>query len=97
VIFGGGRLSTKTSEVPLDYDTFLEVYEDANKAAVSPTKKTAETKEVPRVKNNTSEPETSSDVAESTSDDDDVSTTSEETPEVSEEPRTRVRRRRTEN
>lgn len=35
VIFGGGRLTTKTNEIALDYDAFLEVYDEANKAAVA--------------------------------------------------------------
>ena len=35
VIFGGGRLSTKTNEIALDYDEFLNVYDEANKAAVA--------------------------------------------------------------
>ena len=34
VIFGGGRLTTKKNEIPLDYDAFLEVYDEANKNAV---------------------------------------------------------------
>lgn len=34
VIFGGGRLTSKTNEIALDYDAFLEVYDEANKAAV---------------------------------------------------------------
>lgn len=34
VIFGGGRLTTSTTEIPLDYDAFLEVYEEANRNAV---------------------------------------------------------------
>ena len=38
VIFGGGRLTTKTNEIALDYDEFLEVYEEANKAAVESMK-----------------------------------------------------------
>ena len=38
VIFGGGRLATKTNEIALDYDAFLEVYDDANKAAVASMK-----------------------------------------------------------
>lgn len=33
VIFGGGRLLTKTDEIPLDYDAFLDVYAEANDAA----------------------------------------------------------------
>ena len=35
VIFGGGRLTTKTNEIALDYDSFLDVYDEANKAAVA--------------------------------------------------------------
>lgn len=35
VIFGGGRLAASTSEIPLDYDAFLEVYIEANKNAVA--------------------------------------------------------------
>ena len=35
VIFGGGRLVTKTNEIPLDYDDFLAVYDEANKLAVA--------------------------------------------------------------
>lgn len=35
VVFGGGRLTVATTEIPLDYDAFLAVYEEANKNAVS--------------------------------------------------------------
>lgn len=35
VVFGGGRLNVNIHEVPLDYDAFLAVYEEANKNAVS--------------------------------------------------------------
>ena len=38
VIFGGGRLTTKTNEIALDYDAFLEVYNEANKAAAASMK-----------------------------------------------------------
>ena len=38
VIFGGGRLTTKTNEIALDYDSFLELYDEANKAAVASMK-----------------------------------------------------------
>lgn len=38
VIFGGGRLTTNTNEIALDYDAFLEVYDEANKAAVESMK-----------------------------------------------------------
>jgi hypothetical protein len=38
VIFGGGRLTASTNEIPLDYAAFLEVYEEANKNAVAKMK-----------------------------------------------------------
>ena len=33
VVFGGGRLPVDIEEIPLDYDKFCEVYEEANEAA----------------------------------------------------------------
>lgn len=39
VIFGGGRLLTKTDEIPLDYQEFLKVYDEANQSAVENMKK----------------------------------------------------------
>lgn len=44
VIFGGGRLLTKTDEIPLDYEAFLDVYEEANIAAAESLKKTKTSK-----------------------------------------------------
>ena len=44
VIFGGGRLATKTNEIPLDFDDFLAVYDEANKQAIASLNK-AEIKE----------------------------------------------------
>lgn len=38
VIFGGGRLTANTNEISLDYDEFLEVYDEANKNAVESMK-----------------------------------------------------------
>lgn len=35
VIFGGGRLAIDEKEIPLDYQAFLEIYDEANKNAVS--------------------------------------------------------------
>lgn len=35
VIFGGGRLKASTNEIPLDYNEFLKIYEEANKNAVA--------------------------------------------------------------
>ena len=34
VVFGGGRLTVSAREIPLDYDAFLAVYDEANKNAV---------------------------------------------------------------
>lgn len=38
VIFGGGRLTVSTNEIPLEYDAFLKVYDEANKNAVAKLK-----------------------------------------------------------
>jgi phage nucleotide-binding protein len=38
VIFGGGRLTASTNEIPLEYAAFLKVYEEANKNAVAKLK-----------------------------------------------------------
>ncbi len=35
VIFGGGRLTVSTDEIPLDYDAFVDLYQEANKNAVA--------------------------------------------------------------
>lgn len=47
VTFGGGRLSTNVTEIPLDYGEFLTVYEEANASAASKVnkRKVAEPKE----------------------------------------------------
>lgn len=42
VIFGGGRLKTQTNEIELDYDTFVSVYNEANKSAGKVARGTAE-------------------------------------------------------
>lgn len=38
VIFGGGRLTASTTEIPLDYNAFLNVYAEANRNAVAKLK-----------------------------------------------------------
>lgn len=48
VIFGGGRLTVKSNEIPLEYDALMKVYDEANKgkkAAVKPEPKPEEPKE----------------------------------------------------
>lgn len=42
VIFGGGRLKTKTNEIELDYEAFISVYNEANKSTGKTVKDTAE-------------------------------------------------------
>ena len=105
VIFGGGRLSTNTNEIALDYDKFLEVYEDANKAAVSSMKSGVRATKDSDVKNDKveeqSEGEKSNpdDVPEPEVNDAEETPVVEETTVVeTEAPKTRTRRtRRTEN
>jgi phage nucleotide-binding protein len=81
VIFGGGRLTTKTNEIALDYDAFLEVYEEANKAAVaSMTGNKPETEKKPSKGRNTKvQEETHSDDENMSSD----SASEQEEPEIS--------------
>lgn len=38
VVFGGGRLTVHTKEIPLDHDAFCEVYEEANQKAAGAMK-----------------------------------------------------------
>jgi phage nucleotide-binding protein len=38
VIFGGGRLTVEKNEIPLDYEEFLKVYDEASKNAASAVK-----------------------------------------------------------
>lgn len=39
VIFGGGRLTVRDKEIPLTYDAFCEVYEEANQKAAGAVKR----------------------------------------------------------
>jgi phage nucleotide-binding protein len=48
VIFGGGRLTVTEKVIPLDYDEFMKVYEEANTLAVKGIKKTADTSNAPK-------------------------------------------------
>lgn len=50
VVFGGGRLTTSVNEIDLDYDTFLEVYEEANKSAAANLKSEEKKEEKPQSK-----------------------------------------------
>ena len=95
VIFGGGRLTTNTNEIALDYDAFLDVYDEANKAAVASLNTSGRTSRS-KVTNNTpeteNEPQTVTDNAE-VNDAEEVNEVVSETP-VEEAPKTRTRKRR---
>lgn len=102
VIFGGGRLTVTKKEIPLDYDDFMAVYDEANGKAVRATRSTSKKQPIetpPTV--NTEE------VSDSGSEDDSVaeaSTADSLTPEVQEaepkkeekveEPKPRQRKKR---
>ena len=65
VIFGGGRLTTKTNEIALDYDAFLNVYDEANKRASETPSRGSKGKDIePTEKPNTDENKGSEDDSE---------------------------------
>lgn len=119
VIFGGGRLTTKTNEIALDYNEFLEVYDGANKAAVESMKNgsnssTTSGSSTSRGRKSSVEEKPTESENEAVQDDAETTESVEEEtvivgtepmgyfvpqaePVVEEAPRTRVRKRRTEN
>lgn len=80
VIFGGGRLTTKTNEIALDYDAFLEVYDEANKAAVASMK--GESTNKPETDKKPSRGRTGRGKVEKGSDDENMSSDSDSEPEI---------------
>ena len=86
VILGGGRLSTKTNEIPLVYEAFLEVYDDANKSTI-----TTQNKHVEQSKE-TITTEVQGDVLESTETLNEVEKVTLEV--ADEQPKTRTRKKR---
>lgn len=97
VIFGGGRLLTKTDEIPLDYNEFLKVYIEANAAAVESLKRKEKTNEEQSI----NQPEENSLDPINGEEDEQAEKTSMETVETNggetienPKPRTRVRKRR---
>lgn len=48
VIFGGGRLTVTNREIPLDYEAFCEVYEEANAKAAEAVKRGGTTPATPK-------------------------------------------------
>lgn len=99
VIFGGGRLTTSTNEIALDYDKFLGVYEEANKAAVESMSKPKSTsrKKKEEVEDIPSEPIDNEEALTNETKQIELEEKAEETDEKSEKeekPKTRVRKRR---
>lgn len=84
VIFGGGRLTVTKKEIPLNYDAFMEVYDEANGKAVKATRgsKKQAVETPPTLKEDT--------VPDSGSEDE----VQENEPKATEAPKTRTRRKR---
>ena len=97
VIFGGGRLTTKTNEIALDYDEFLNVYDEANKGAVVVEKPSRAKNTEPTEKADTDENSDAEEVLDGQVSVDDVLAEAPAPTEVPEAPKTRVRKRRNEN
>lgn len=57
VIFGGGRLTVRDKEIPLTYDAFCEVYEEANQKAAGAVKRGGNTPATPHLKPPTRPPQ----------------------------------------
>lgn len=57
VIFGGGRLTVRDKEIPLTYDAFCEVYEEANQKAAGAVKRGGNTPLPPHLKPPTRPPQ----------------------------------------
>lgn len=109
VIFGGGRLTTTTNEIDLDYDEFLTVYDEANKDAVAKMKGESENTSKKSYKGetdnknkskdkSTNEEEKQKDEENMTSDEGSENEDNESVEEPKEEvPKSRTRKRRGEN
>ena len=95
VIFGGGRLTVTKKEIPLDYDAFMEVYEEANGKAVKETRASFSRKQAvetpPTVKEDEEVQETTPETPEVDSSAPEVQ---EDEPKEIEQPKTRTRRKR---
>ena len=97
IIFGGGRLLTKVDEIPLDYDAFLKVYEDANSGSVaSPIKSTKKAEKPSETPSEEAEKDDSFPMNTPEEDSDEESAPEEVQQEEAPKTRTRTRTRRTE-
>lgn len=108
VIFGGGRLTVTKKEIPLNYDAFMEVYDEANGKAVKATRgsKKQAVETPPTLKEDTvpdsgSEDEVQNNlpweensVTENTESNSSTEKVQEDEPKATEAPKTRTRRKR---
>lgn len=108
VIFGGGRLTVTKKEIPLNYDAFMEVYDEANGKAVKATRgsKKQAVETPPTLKENTVPDSGSEDevqdnppweensAMENTESNSSTEKVQEDEPKATEPPKTRTRRKR---
>lgn len=104
VIFGGGRLTVTKKEIPLNYDAFMEVYDEANGKAVKATRgskkqavETPPTLKEDAIPDSGSEDEVQdveNSVAENTESNSSTEKVQEDEPKATETPKTRTRRKR---
>lgn len=108
VIFGGGRLTVTKKEIPLNYDAFMEVYDEANGKAVKATRgsKKQAVETPPTLKEDTVPDSGSEDevqdnlhleensVTENTESNSSAEKVQEDEPKATELPKTRTRRKR---
>lgn len=108
VIFGGGRLTVTKKEIPLNYDAFMEVYDEANGKAVKATRgsKKQAVETPPTLKEDTVPDSGSEDevqdnppweensVTENTESNSSTEKVQEDEPKATEPPKTRTRRKR---
>lgn len=104
VIFGGGRLTVTKKEIPLNYDAFMEVYDEANGKAVKATRGSKkQTVETPPTLKEDAVPDSGSEdevqdvensVTENAESNSSTEKVQENEPKATEPPKTRTRRKR---
>lgn len=104
VIFGGGRLTVTKKEIPLNYDAFMEVYDEANGKAVKATRGSKkQAVETPPTLKEDAVPDSGSEdkvqdvensVAENAESNSSTEKVQEDEPKATEAPKTRTRRKR---
>lgn len=104
VIFGGGRLTVTKKEIPLNYDAFMEVYDEANGKPVKATRGSKkQAVETPPTLKEDAVPDSGSEdkvqdvensVAENAESNSSTEKVQEDEPKATEAPKTRTRRKR---